>query len=204
MQHHRRYPGRLALLPLVVALAAAGCAGPGAGSSPGTDGSPGPVEAASSGPVPEEGATINPAPSASTDPLGCGQPFETPGDDVLTVDGRFPSTASGTDRAVTGTVEVTSRRAVRGVVSPRAEVFLVRQGRVAAVPAAQDLIGVQWDLAAGDVEQLPGDVPLVSCDPAGGPVPAGDYELYARVVIFPDDGTDRLVSFGGPWPLQVT
>ncbi|MFV2088649.1 hypothetical protein [Micromonospora sp. LOL_021] len=147
---------------------------------------------------------MNPAPTTSTDPLGCGQPFETSGDGVLTVDGRFPSTASGTDRAVTGTVEVTGRRAVRGVVSPRAEVFLVRQGAVAAVPAAQDLIGVQWDLAVGDVEQLPGDVPLVSCEPAGGPVPAGDYELYARVVIVPADGTDRLVSFGGPWPLRVT
>ncbi|ROO50991.1 hypothetical protein EDC02_5854 [Micromonospora sp. Llam0] len=147
---------------------------------------------------------MNPAPTNSTDRLGCGQPFETPGDGVLTVDGRFPSTASGTDRAVTGTVEVTSRRAVRGVVSPGAEVFLVRQGAVAAVPTAQDLIGVQWDLAAGDVERLPGDVPLVSCEPAGGPVPAGDYELYARVVIVPDGGTDRLVSFGGPWPLRVT
>ncbi|MFY1695878.1 MULTISPECIES: hypothetical protein [unclassified Solwaraspora] len=189
MQEHRRYAVRFALVSLVLALATAGCAGTGTGNPQ---------------PAPEEGTTMEPAPEASADALGCGQPLRIPDDAALTVDGQFPSTVSGTDRDVTGTVEVTSHRAVRGVVSPRAEVFLVQQGRIAAVPVAQDLMGVQWDLAAGDVEQLPGDVPLVSCEPAGGPVPAGDYELYARVAIAPDDGTERLVSYGGPWPLQVT
>ncbi|WFE26704.1 hypothetical protein O7623_26020 [Solwaraspora sp. WMMD791] len=192
MQEHRSYAAGFALVSLIVALAAAGCAGTGTGGV----GDP--------QPVPEEGTTMDPSPRPGADALGCGQQFEAPDDGVLAVDGQFPSSVSGTDRDVTGTVEVTSHRAVRGVVSPRAEVFLVQQGRVTAVPAAQDLMGVQWDLAAGDVEQLPGDVPLVSCAPSGGPVPAGDYELYARVAIAPDDGTDRLVSYGGPWPLRVT
>ncbi|MDG4767919.1 hypothetical protein O7632_28050 [Solwaraspora sp. WMMD406] len=191
MQNNRKNIRRLALLPLVVALAAAGCAGTGTG------GSAGPA------PAPEEGTTVNPSSRASADALGCGAPFEVAADGVLTVDGQFPSTAAAADRDVTGTVEVTSNRAVRGVVSPRAEVFLVRQGRVAAVPAAQDLVGVQWDLAAGDVRRLPGDVPLVSCEPDGGPIPAGTYQLYARVSIVPDDGADRLVSYGGPWQLRV-
>jgi hypothetical protein len=30
----------------------------------------------------------------------------------------------------------------------------------------------------------------------------GSYELYARVVLTPDDGA-AVESFGGPWPLRV-
>ena len=30
----------------------------------------------------------------------------------------------------------------------------------------------------------------------------GGYELYARVVVTPDDGAAQR-AFGGPWPLRV-
>ena len=48
---------------------------------------------------------------------------------------------------------------------------------------------------------MPGLVSLVSCE-SGGPLAPGEYELYVRVVITPDDGPPQ-ESFGGPWPLRV-
>jgi hypothetical protein len=63
-------------------------------------------------------------------------------------------------------------------------------------------MGIRWDLAPGRTERLPGEATLVSCDPGGGSVRPGTYELYARVVITPDDGAG-VESFGGPWPLEV-
>jgi hypothetical protein len=88
------------------------------------------------------------------------------------------------------------------VAAPRADGFLVRDGRVATVPVAQDALGVRWDLAAGQVERLPGEASLTTCGPGGGPVEPGDYELYARVVLVPDDGA-RMEAFGGPFPVRV-
>lgn len=191
MPDRRKYAGRIAFLPLVVVLVTAGCAGNNAGGTPDPETSP------------KEGVTVDGTSGTSDRSLACGQPFRPVAGGVLTLIARFPAAASAADRMVTGTVEVTSPRAIRGVVSPRAEVFLVRDGRVVGVPVAQDSLGIPWDLAPGKLERLPGDAQLVSCEPGGGPVPPGDYELYARVVITPDDGPG-VAAFGGPWPLRVT
>ncbi|MFJ9027123.1 hypothetical protein ACIRQP_01100 [Streptomyces sp. NPDC102274] len=147
------------------------------------------------------------APAPATPPVGatvleCGRPFGPTAGGVLTLTGRFPASVPPGEPAVTGTVEATSPVAVRGVVLPRADVFLVRHGRVATVPAAQDSMGIRWDLTAGKAERLPGEAALVSCDPGGGRVRPGTYELYARVVFTPDDGAGT-ESFGGPWSLEV-
>jgi hypothetical protein len=131
---------------------------------------------------------------------------------LLTLTGRFPAVAPAGAQVVGGVVEVTSRVLVRGVVLPQAEVFLVRDGRVATMPVLQDAMGVRLELAPGRTERLPGEATLVSCEPGTGPVHPGTYQLYARVVLTPDSGApddwapDRgasVESFGGPWPLEV-
>ncbi len=178
------------MLLLAVVLGTAGC-----GSGAAAGGTPGP-EASH-----QEHATADPAAVSGATAVECGQPFRPPAGGWLTLTGRFPATVPAGSRAVTGTVEVTSRKAVRGVVAPGADVFLVRDGRVASVPVAQDAMGVRWDLAPGRTERLPGEATLMSCDPGGGSVRPGTYELYARVVFTPDDGAG-VESFGGPWPLE--
>jgi hypothetical protein len=191
MQCGRRNARRLAFfsLFLTVTLAVAGCAGSDAGGARDPEESP--------------GKDVTMTPGHSDDAAGCGQLFPPQTDGVLTLDARFPDAAAGADGMVTGTVEATSSRPVRGVVSQQAEMFLVRDGRVVGLPMAQDLVGVQWDLAAGDVARLPGDATLISCEPGGGPVQPGEYQLYARVVVNPDDGP-AVVSVGGPWPIRVS
>jgi hypothetical protein len=192
MPDRHRHAGRTALLLLAALLATAGC-----GTGTGT-GTPGPEAS-----VTKE-STVSVEPVTTT--LECGRPFRLPRAGSLTLTGRFPATAAAGERAVAGTVEVTIRAAgevaVRAVGAPRADVFLVRDGRVATMPMAQDAMGVRWDLTPGKVERLPGEATLVSCDPAGGRVRAGTYELYARVVITPDSGA-AVQAFGGPWPLEV-
>lgn len=177
------------MLLLAVVLATTGCGG---GAAPGAALDP-------VAPLKENG-TVDPAPVTAITALECGQPFRPMGGRGLTLTGRFPATVSAGERTVTGTVEVTSREAIRGVVARRADVFLVRDGHVATVPAAQDSIGVRWDLAPGEVESLPGEAVLASCDPGG--VRPGTYELYVRVVVTPDDEAS-MEFFGGPWPLEV-
>lgn len=110
--------------------------------------------------------------------------------------------AEAGQRTVAGTVEVTGRAALRGVGAPRADVFLVQDGRVVTLPSPQDALGVRWDLAPGQVVRLPGEATLAACDSAGGLVPPGAYELYAQVLFTPDDAAGS-ASFGGPWPLDV-
>ena len=57
-------------------------------------------------------------------------------------------------------------------------------------------------MAAGDARTLPAVASLLSCEPAGGRLAPAVYDLYARVVVTPDDGTPKM-CFGGPWPLRV-
>jgi hypothetical protein len=134
--------------------------------------------------------------------VACGRPFQLPASDELRLVGRFPESVPAGRQTVSGTVEVTSEEAVRGVAAQHADAFLVREGRVVTTPLAQDAIGIRWDLAAGETKSMPGTASLVSCEPNGGPLPAGDYELYASVVLTPDDGAPTR-AFGGPWPLRV-
>jgi hypothetical protein len=177
----------LFLVPVAV-LATAGCAGTGPGRAD--------TEATTGE------ATV--APTPSTGGLACGQAFRGPAaGGELTIVARFPASAAAADGVVTGTVEVTGRRAVRGVVGARAQAFLVRDGRVVSMPMAQDLSGVRWDLAPGEAERLPADAVLVSCAPGAAPLPPGRYELWTRLVVTPDDGPGA-ESVAGPWPFEVT
>ena len=98
---------------------------------------------------------------------------------------RFPESVRAGQQTLSGTVEVTSREAMRGVAPAAADVFLVREDRVVTTPVAQDAIGIRWELAAGETRTMPALASLVSCEPDGGPLPPGDYELYARVVVTP-------------------
>ena len=132
----------------------------------------------------------------------CGRPFQLPVAGGLRLVARFPDSVQAGQQAVSGTVEVTSRAAMRGVAAPAADVFLVRGDQVVATPMPQDAIGVRWELAAGEQRSVPAIASLVSCESPGGPLPPGHYELYARIVLIPDDGTAQR-AFGGPWQLGV-
>ena len=85
---------------------------------------------------------------------------------------RFPESVPAGQQTVSGTVEVTSREAMRGVAPPAADVFLVRDDRVVTTPVAQDAIGIRWELAAGETRTMPALASLVSCEAAGGPLAA--------------------------------
>jgi hypothetical protein len=115
---------------------------------------------------------------------------------------RFPESVQSGQPAVSGRVEVTSREAIRGVAAAAADVFLVRDDQVVALPMPQDAIGVRWDLAAGETRSVPALASLVSCESHGGPLAPGRYALYARMVLTPDDGAAEH-AFGGPWRLGL-
>ena len=132
----------------------------------------------------------------------CGRPFRLPGPGGLRLVARFPESVRAGQPTLGGTVEVTSPKAMRGVVPAAADVFLVRDDRVVTTPVAQDAIGKRWEPAAGETRTMAALASLASCEPEGGPLPPGDYELYARVVVSPDDGAAQR-AFGGPWRLCV-
>jgi hypothetical protein len=132
----------------------------------------------------------------------CGRPFQLPGVAELRLVARFPESVPAGQQTLSGTVEVTSRKAMRGVAPAAADVFLVRDDRVVTTPVAQDAVGIRWEPAAGETRTMPALASLVSCEPDRGPLEPGDYELYARVVVTPDNGAAQR-GFGGPWPLRV-
>src|SRR5262249_16519524 len=101
----------------------------------------------------EEGGIVNPASDGGITALGCGRPFRMPaGAGLLALTGRFPAVAPAGAQVVSGAVEVTSGVPTRGVVLPQAEVFLVRDGRVATVPVLQDALGLRLELAPGRIQ----------------------------------------------------
>jgi hypothetical protein len=132
----------------------------------------------------------------------CGAAFRLPAPAGLRLVARFPESVQAGQRTLGGTVEVSGRDAMQGVAAPAADVFLVAAGRVVTLPVAQDAIGVRWQLAAGETRSLPATASLVSCEPEGGPLAPGHYELYALVLLTPDGGAAQR-AFGGPWPLHV-
>jgi hypothetical protein len=132
----------------------------------------------------------------------CGCRFELPAAGGLRLVARFPESVQAGQQAVDGRVEVVSRVAMRGVAAPTADVFLVRDDRVVAMPMPQDAIGVRWELAAGETRSVPAVASLVSCESHGGPLPPGRYALYARMVLTRDDGAAQR-AFSGPWRLEV-
>jgi hypothetical protein len=183
---HCEYAGRVAFLIAVLVLGATGC---------GEDGGGG-------GPAGSEESKVETESREAPGEVDCGRPFQLPASGELRLVGRFPESVPAGQQTVSGTVEVTTKEAVRGVAAARADAFLVREGRVVTTPLVQDALGVRWDLAAGEAKKVPGTASLVSCEPNGGPVPPGEYELYAGMVLTPDDGAPTR-SFGGPWPLRV-
>lgn len=134
--------------------------------------------------------------------VACGRPFTLPASGGLLITGRFADSVPAGQQTLRGTVQVTSRDTVRGVAAPAADLFLVREGRVVAMPPAQDAIGVRLDLAAGETREMAATAALASCKPEGGPLAPGGYELYARVVLTADDGAAQR-AFGGPWRLRL-
>jgi hypothetical protein len=140
--------------------------------------------------------------SSDSGEVRCGRPFELPAALGLRLVVRFPESVPAGEQTVSGMVEVTSREAMRGVAPPAADGFLVRDDQVVTTPVAQDAIGIRWELAAGETRTIPALASLVSCEPGGGPLPPGGYELYARVVFTADDGAAQR-AFGGPWRLQL-
>ncbi|MDQ1446309.1 MAG: hypothetical protein QOI20_2773 [Acidimicrobiaceae bacterium] len=135
--------------------------------------------------------------------VACGSDFHLPRAAHLRLEGHFPNTVGAGQNAVNGTVEVSADQAVKGMAAPAADAFLVRQGKVVTTPLPQDAMGVRFDLAAGETKSVEAMGSLVACGQASGHVPPGDYELYARFVLIPDDG-EPATAFGGPWPLAVT
>jgi hypothetical protein len=178
---------RTPMLLFASILFSAGCGG--RGTAPGSSLAP-------------DASSVQHGSMSSSSAVTCGQQFQPPTAGRLMLAGKFPTAVLTGVRMISGTVEVRTQDVVRGTVAPGADVFLVRDGRVATVPVPHDLTGIQWNLGPGKIEHLPGQAALVSCAPGGGPVRPGTYELYARVVITQDDGTP-VESFGGPWPLEV-
>ena len=144
----------------------------------------------------ESGATSRPG------EVACGRPFRLPPAGELRLAARFPQGAPADQQMVTGTVQITAEEAVSGVAAGSADAFLVRAGSIVTVPLPQDAIGVRLTLAAGETTSVPASASLVSCERGGGPLPRGDYELYAQFVVTPDDGSPT-PAYGGPWPLRV-
>lgn len=190
MADRRKYVGRAAavLLAAIVVTVATGCGDGGAGEAPAPDSSP--------------RQSTPGAPATATHPavLACGAQFTPPTGGGLYLTGRFPAAAAASGGTVAGTVEVKSPRPVRGVVGRHAEVFLVRDGRVATVPGVQDSAGVLLDLGSSEAHEMPGSADLTSC----AALTPGTYQVYARVGFVPDGSTARTDSYGGPWPIELT
>jgi len=144
---------------------------------------------------------MEPAPTAGTTTVDCGQPFTLPPESELALTGQFPAEVSASEQTLSGTVEARASRELRGVTLPGADVFLVRNGRVVSTPLPQDTVGILWAVPAGESKSLPADAALTACD-SGEPLEPGSYELYARLMVVPDDG-GSVEAFGGPWPLEV-
>jgi hypothetical protein len=150
---------------------------------------------------PQESSVMEPAPTSTAARVECGQPFALPAAGPMTLTGQFPAEVAAGEPMLSGTVEATSLQELRGVTQPGADVFLVRDGRIVTTPLPQDAMGIIWSVAAGEAKSLPAEGALAACD-SGEPLQPGAYEVYARLMVIPDDG-GSLEAFGGPWPLEV-
>ncbi|GAB1688705.1 hypothetical protein [Krasilnikovia sp. M28-CT-15] len=199
-----RYRSKLVCAVPLCALAV-GIGGCGSPASTGEPAAPGlsPAGAAPPEAARKEQTAMEPAPDPNDTAPRCGQPVRAPAAGPLTLTGRFPATVAATAPTVSGTVDVTSHAPVHGVGAPRADVFLVVNGRVATEPMPQDAVGVRWDLAAGQSKKVPADGVLAACEPGGDRLSPGTYQMYVRVAVTPDDGAP-VTAQGGPWPLELS
>ena len=150
---------------------------------------------------PEQSSEQSQAASAPGE-VACGRAFQLPAAGDLRLEGRFPKSVAAGQQTVSGNVEVTSEKALRGVAATAAGAFLVRDGRAVTTPLPQDAMGVQWAPAAGDKKSVPAIASLMSCEQDGGLLSPGDYELYVQFVLTPDDGAP-ITGYGGPLALRV-
>ena len=134
--------------------------------------------------------------------VACGRPFQLPASTRLRLTARFPKSVRASQQVVSGTAEVTSEKALRGVAAAAADAFLVRDGRVVTMPLPQDAMGVRWELAADAKKSVPAIASLLSCERGGEPLAPGDYELYAQFVLTPDDGAP-ITGYSAPLALRV-
>jgi hypothetical protein len=141
-------------------------------------------------------------PNAQSGKIACGERFELPSPSSVRVEAELPATAAAGKPMLRGTAKVTTAEAVHGVTSEHAGGFLVRDGLVVTTPLPQADIGMPWDTAAGEVREVSVVASLVSCEPGGEPLPAGEYELYVVVTITPDGGK-TIQALGGPSPLRL-
>jgi len=180
--------GRVSVSVAVVLL----CAGCGGGT----------VVGAQPTPRPEESMATDLPTSRGSRGLDCGALFEGEAGGDLKVTGRFPAAVPARQQLLNGSVDIAGTGSgARGVVTPQAEAFLVREGRIVTLPVPQDAVGRVLDLSDGRVEQMPAMADLTPCA-GGASLPPGQYDLYVRVVVNRQDGT-RADSLGGPWPLEV-
>jgi len=182
---------------LVAVLAVAAC-DPGAASI--TDASTTAASTSAAEPTPQGNRAMESAPNPGT-AIVCEQRFQPPGGGALALTGHFRAQVAGSEPTLSGTIGVTASEKLKGVTQPGADVFVVQDGRIVAVPLPQDAVGIIWATAPGETKTVPGAVALTSCE-SGKPLGAGSYEVYARVLVFPDAG-GTVESFGGPWPLEV-
>lgn len=88
-------------------------------------------------------------------------------------------------------------------------IYLVRDGLVVAVPAADPDLAVsppETTLDAGQTLPL-SDYGVVPCPDSGGTtpeaVPVGNYDAYGTVDVIFEGSTEPLEVVGGPWPVRV-
>lgn len=148
------------------------------------------------------GSTVSLAPVAQLAPLACGEQFQPPAPGPLSLTAHFSATARLDRQSVTGSVEATAGAAVHGLGPGRSGAFLVREGGVVTLPAAQDFHGLIWDLSPGGVRTVPAAVSLLSCEEDTALLTPGAYDAFVWVALTTDEGTP-MESFGDPWPLQV-
>ena len=180
-----------------------------AASSAGSGGSTSP-ESAQSTPTRTTGSSggdfaVDPLPSSARTVLQCGRPFHRPPGAQLVVTADFPAVVRVSEAGVDGLVQVRAPAGgMSGVVTPTADVFLVRANEVATLPAPQDLVGAPLRLGSGQSKTMPAHGVLVPCDPslAGSDLRPGAYQVWVRVTVNRADGT-QVDSFGGPWSLEV-
>jgi hypothetical protein len=158
-------------------------------------------------PAPSTAVTSKGAPVPSTAPA-CGDRIEPLLDAAgpLAVTGQFPSQISGTgDGAFTGSMTVTNNGpAMSGVSTPEADVFVVENGVVVALPLPKDLLARQINLPTGGTHTFPARGGIRPCSAGAGSIlPPGRYGLVAMVVVIRQNEPALIVA-GGPWPIDVT
>ena len=149
------------------------------------------------------------APAAGGDePVNCGDPIDqlqarvSP---LASLDGSFPATVGRDgDGTFSGDVTLVAHEALVGVTSPLADVYVVRDGLVVAVPLPKDAVGTAVRVPAGGTAVFDAVGTIARCDGGGAPLGPGRYQVYALVAVTGDAGPgSEIVVGGGPWPLDV-